>query len=267
MDSVDIQGKKYISSKRAAKLTGYTQDYVGQLARGEKVPATRVGRSWYVSEEDILSHAGKDTPQEEKEHQKVALAPQAQKNTQSLHAFRTMHKKTDFKTWNEVQYVKEDLDLFPEVVLREETQKSDIDSKGNVSIKVKQVSSQRRSPRGQNQSVKSIDGIATRSHKEKKLVMNKEKGSGSSIPWIIIGTGVGVATFILIPFLGGFGISSEWVVSESQLSTAYEADFSMIFNIFSYIFVEGIALIKAFFIFIFTNLGALIGLVFDFFRS
>src|SRR3989344_225972 len=51
-----LNGKRFISSKRAAQITGYTQDYVGQLARGGKIEATVVGRSWFVDEDSILKH-------------------------------------------------------------------------------------------------------------------------------------------------------------------------------------------------------------------
>lgn len=56
--SSDLQfdGKGYISSRRAAELCGYTQDYVGQLIRNKKIDARRVGRSWFVSEESILAY-------------------------------------------------------------------------------------------------------------------------------------------------------------------------------------------------------------------
>lgn len=60
MDELEIKGKKYISSRRAAELTGYAKDYIGQLVRAGKVPGTRVGRSWYVDEGAILSF-GKST--------------------------------------------------------------------------------------------------------------------------------------------------------------------------------------------------------------
>lgn len=56
MDEITIDEKKYISSKRAAELTGYAKDYVGQLCREGYVKATRVGRSWYVLEAAILDH-------------------------------------------------------------------------------------------------------------------------------------------------------------------------------------------------------------------
>ena len=48
--------KKYISAKEASLLTGYSQDYIGQLARGNKIDSKRVNRIWYVSEESILNY-------------------------------------------------------------------------------------------------------------------------------------------------------------------------------------------------------------------
>ena len=56
MDEILIEEKKYISSKRAAKLTGYAKDYIGQLCREGRVPARLVGRSWYVLEAAIQDH-------------------------------------------------------------------------------------------------------------------------------------------------------------------------------------------------------------------
>ena len=51
-----LDGKRYISTKRAAQLTGYTKDYVGQLCRAGKIDAKLVGRSWYVNEEELRDH-------------------------------------------------------------------------------------------------------------------------------------------------------------------------------------------------------------------
>lgn len=56
MDEILIEDKRYISSKQAAKLTGYAKDYVGQLCREGRVPARLVGRSWYVLESAIQDH-------------------------------------------------------------------------------------------------------------------------------------------------------------------------------------------------------------------
>ena len=51
-----IEGKEYVSSERAAKLVGYTKDYVGQLARAGKIDAKRIGRSWYIAQDSINKH-------------------------------------------------------------------------------------------------------------------------------------------------------------------------------------------------------------------
>ncbi len=56
MEEIVFDGKKYISSKLAAKLTGYAKDYVGQLCREGRVTARLVGRSWYVLEDSIKEH-------------------------------------------------------------------------------------------------------------------------------------------------------------------------------------------------------------------
>lgn len=56
MDEIIIEEKKYISSKRAAKITGYAKDYIGQLCREGRVPARLVGRGWYVLETAIQDH-------------------------------------------------------------------------------------------------------------------------------------------------------------------------------------------------------------------
>jgi hypothetical protein len=62
MDELTLDDKKYISSKQAAKITGYAKDYVGQLCREGRVQARLVGRSWYVLESSIKDHRfGTDT--------------------------------------------------------------------------------------------------------------------------------------------------------------------------------------------------------------
>jgi hypothetical protein len=56
---INLGGTIYISSKRAAEITGYTQDYVGQLARGEHILAQRVSGLWYVVEESLRNYKTK----------------------------------------------------------------------------------------------------------------------------------------------------------------------------------------------------------------
>lgn len=54
--SVAFDGRDYVSAQRASKLTGYTADYVAQLAREDKVPSRQVGNRWYVDREELLAH-------------------------------------------------------------------------------------------------------------------------------------------------------------------------------------------------------------------
>ena len=54
--SLFSDNKKYISAKEASSLTGYSRDYIGQLARSNKIDSKRIGRVWYIGEESILKH-------------------------------------------------------------------------------------------------------------------------------------------------------------------------------------------------------------------
>jgi len=53
---LEFNGKTYISSKRAAEITGYTHDYIGQLCRSGKVEGQLVGRTRFVDKDSLLAH-------------------------------------------------------------------------------------------------------------------------------------------------------------------------------------------------------------------
>lgn len=76
MDELTIDGKIYLSSKRAAVVTGYAKDYVGQLCREGRVEAKLVGRSWYVYEPSIMKHRfdGEEAIEEVKPNKKDKIA-------------------------------------------------------------------------------------------------------------------------------------------------------------------------------------------------
>ncbi|MGD0328641.1 MAG: hypothetical protein ABSB00_02940 [Minisyncoccia bacterium] len=74
MDEILIEEKKYVSSKRAAKMTGYAKDYIGQLCREGRVPARLIGRNWYVLEAAIQDHKFGKTEIKSKEPVK-AISP------------------------------------------------------------------------------------------------------------------------------------------------------------------------------------------------
>src|SRR3989344_1715548 len=58
-DSISVDGEELISSKRASKETGYTQDYIGQLARAGAIAGKRVGGHWYVSLPSLRAYKSK----------------------------------------------------------------------------------------------------------------------------------------------------------------------------------------------------------------
>lgn len=125
MDELVIGGKKYISSKRASEFTGYAKDYIGQLARGGKIPATRIGRAWYVDEAALALHASigeeeslevtdkdiySDTESTKIVLQKVAV-PEKKIPTVS-HAF-SRAGRTLPSTWDPISYYSDETTLFP----------------------------------------------------------------------------------------------------------------------------------------------------------
>ena len=77
MDEITIGDKLYVSSKRAAQITGYAKDYIGQLCREGRVEARLVGRNWYVLDSALREHrfgkAAEETTTQEEE--KVAESP------------------------------------------------------------------------------------------------------------------------------------------------------------------------------------------------
>ncbi|MDE2071682.1 MAG: hypothetical protein KGI70_03060 [Patescibacteria group bacterium] len=53
MDELQISGRRYVSSRRAAQMYRYHTDYIGQLVRGGKVKGQKVGRAWYIDAESL----------------------------------------------------------------------------------------------------------------------------------------------------------------------------------------------------------------------
>lgn len=58
-DELTVEGEQYISSKRASEITGYAQDYIGQLARKGLIDARRIGGLWYVSQNSLVDYKEK----------------------------------------------------------------------------------------------------------------------------------------------------------------------------------------------------------------
>jgi len=51
-----LDGKKFITSRQAAKKTGYASDYIGQLCRSGKLSCRRIGKGWFVEEDSLHSY-------------------------------------------------------------------------------------------------------------------------------------------------------------------------------------------------------------------
>ncbi len=95
-DTFTYDGIEYISTGRAADLTGYAQDYVGQLARSGEVVARRVGRRWFVGRASLVAHKKENDDalaQVQAQSSGVTVAPieKEQTHTPNLSDARDIH--------------------------------------------------------------------------------------------------------------------------------------------------------------------------------
>lgn len=116
MDEITIDGKTYISSKRAAGITGYAKDYVGQLCREGRVEARLIGRSWYVFEESIRKHRFEES---EKSGAKEEEKREASENT-NVEA-----------VWTESVYTSEEVQMLP---VNDEKKESEVVEEESVEV-------------------------------------------------------------------------------------------------------------------------------------
>ncbi len=88
INSKQVDNVQYVTSSRAAQLSGYSQDYVGQLCRKESILCKRVGGEWHVDISTLLAYkkrfnADKDVKISLNEHV-VAYAHDANKSHQEI---------------------------------------------------------------------------------------------------------------------------------------------------------------------------------------
>lgn len=60
MKSRLFDGVVYVQASEIARKYNYTTDYVGQLARAEKITARLAGRTWYVEEKSLITYKKRD---------------------------------------------------------------------------------------------------------------------------------------------------------------------------------------------------------------
>lgn len=112
---VSFDGREYISSKRAAEITRYTQDYVGQLARGGKIASRQVSGRWYVSKDDLKAH----------KEQKDALLAKVQADSVGIQKNNevsedsTMPQKTDAELFTYISEAQDTSPALPEMIKKE----------------------------------------------------------------------------------------------------------------------------------------------------
>ncbi len=53
---INFNEEKFISLKQASIISGYAKDYIGQLCRGEKIKAKKIGRDWFVNSDSLISY-------------------------------------------------------------------------------------------------------------------------------------------------------------------------------------------------------------------
>ncbi len=68
-----FDGEVYIKASELARQYHYTADYLGQLARQNKVQAKLAGRSWYIKEVSLLEYRKRDTVQSQTATSKTAV--------------------------------------------------------------------------------------------------------------------------------------------------------------------------------------------------
>lgn len=122
MDEILIGEKKYVSSKLAAKATGYAKDYIGQLCREGRVPARLVGRGWYVLESAIHDHRFGNLKNEPVEEAKTVppVAPPLK------------------STWESPRYEALDAEILPPVSRLHSRESSEITSDKNKGTEITQ---------------------------------------------------------------------------------------------------------------------------------
>lgn len=136
---VSFDGKDYVSAGRAAELTGYHQDYVGQLARGGKVLSRQIGNRWYVERQGVLAH------KKEKDSLLAAVQAEAVGLLRAHESLKAKSEKIARKALYEQSepqftYVSESADLMP--VFKHPVEKAETPDERRVPIRVLQEASQ-----------------------------------------------------------------------------------------------------------------------------
>lgn len=131
--SISFDGRSYISSARAAKITGYNPDYVTQLAREGKILSKQVGNRWFIDQEGVVAH--------KKEKDALLASVQVESvGLQKASVHIPAEKKSEGESLSPITYFKEEeRDLMPR--LEKSSQNIDNPMFHNVDSEVREVPS------------------------------------------------------------------------------------------------------------------------------
>jgi len=299
MDEIEIGGTRYISSKRASEITGYAKDYIGQLARGGKIAATRVGRAWYVDEQAIKKHAGisSDAGETIKGEEGAENTPLPAGTTFSIQrqdekriTLNTLRdsivREASLKTWGDIRYFPDDSSLFPattaisreaSVHFERSTDTEKIHHKVAVAIPHRQMNI-------------SVDGVVMKALPKEEAVQNpvvhgkddskkpseiksfrtsrlSEKKYVPLNPKLILYSIILGNLLLIFGLMGGTYFPSEWDFHTTSLianTSAFESALDPISAYFDAIFQGGLALIVGFFTALFGSLEDFFDIGLDF---
>lgn len=101
--------KKIINLNQAAKISGYTQDYLGYLIRNGEIKAKKVGRGWVTTEEEINEYLFKQKIRRESFAVRGFLSPRRRTNILFLtiivfaSIFTVVFYITNFRNLNNIE--------------------------------------------------------------------------------------------------------------------------------------------------------------------
>ncbi len=104
---VSFDGKEFVSVRKGADLTGYHQDYVGQLCREGKLISRQIGNRWYIERGALLAH----------KKQKTALLASVQVESVGLKRATATAKSAELDADRApvMTYTRDDGHLLPEI--------------------------------------------------------------------------------------------------------------------------------------------------------
>lgn len=119
MQDLVFDGITYVTSKRAAEITGYAKDYIGQLCREGRVDARLVGRSWYVSEVSIRAHRFGEEVETEMETVESPVEVIEEEPAPEVLEEEVAEMEPE-PAWETATYIPEEIDVLPSLVAKKE---------------------------------------------------------------------------------------------------------------------------------------------------